>query len=148
MVLPVYMCFNMTIQIRCPFIRSFAIASKASMAFLFDMYCCVPSKSAFKWKGFTADGTYMIPGGMCTLMCTMCTWTSRFLVTCFTFQNYTLMYITMVEIPPTYCGKSTVTCTHFTLEPIPWLPLAYTMPIYIKSWFMSGNVRGRRNWGV
>ena len=118
-----------------PIYKIFCIASKASMTFLFNMYRQVLSKSAFKWKGFTANGTYMIPGGMCTLMCMMCTWTSKFLVTCFTFQNYTLMYITMVEVPPMYCGKTTVTCTHFTLEPIPWLPPAYTMPIYIKCWY-------------
>ena len=122
MVLPVYMCFNVTIQIRCPFVRLFAIASKASVVFLFDMYCHVLSKSTFKWKGFTANGTYVIPGHMCTLMCTMCTWTSKFSFTCFTFQNYTLVCIAMMEIPPTYCGEGTVTGTHFTLEPIPWLP--------------------------
>ena len=146
--LPVYMHFNMMIQIRGPFIGSFTVASKASMSFLFNMYCHMLSKSAFEWKGFTTNSTYMIPGGMCALMCMMCTWTSKFLAACFTFQNYTLVYITMVEVPPSYCRKSTVTCTHFTLQPILWLPPAYAMPIYIKCWFLSRNVRGMGNWRV
>ena len=63
------MCFNVMIQIRCPFIRSFAIASKTSMVFLFDMYCYVLSKSTFKWKAFIADGTYVacyrLPSDLC-----------------------------------------------------------------------------------
>ena len=146
--LPIYMCFDVMIQIRCPFIRSFAVASKTSMAFLFDMYCHVLPKSTFKWKAFTADGTYMFPGCMCTLMCTMSTWTSKFPFTCFTLQDYILVCITMVEIPPTYCGKRTVTDAHFTLEPIPWLPSAYTMPVYVKGWSVSSTARGRRNEGV
>ena len=76
----------------------------------------------------------------------MCAWTGKFPATYFTFQNYTSMNITMVEVPSTYCRESTLTCTHFTLKPIPQLPPAYTMLIYIKCWFLSRNTRCRDNW--